>query len=829
MTTDDCAPLEAGHIRFYDNYVPRLEVGNYLINVTQRINPQNTAIDECYAASQVFSVEGPRYTLPADDLFSVFPPANARGVFDQFLPHAVLTRRDLPWERNIFNTDPAQRTPWMALLLFVDGEQIDGKPALLPPQVDGWQSNQTMTASIPASSFYHHGAGDGILWPQMEREWYETDDYLQSTMCSIVDLSPAAFARLVPSRDDLPYLAHARRVDPTAKDGDVLRVSGDGWYSVLVGNRLPGAPPAGTGQPGTRNVVHLVSLEGLEAYVSGAKSGATQLPAGTTRVRMISFKSWSFTCLPELGESFSQLMTGLLKDRQGNEKGTAFALSVPPPPDGDAAPQDAYRAIQLGYVPLSYQTRLGEQTFAWYRGPFSPVPVKNFISSTQQSPDGPAGREPFDTASSAMIYDKRYGMFDVSYAVAWEIGRLLALSNAYLGQELLDWAREGHHRVDLILERRSQIAALQNMDRITPVLQAETDLLDQIKPHAVTGGFMTYLLTQFTEEIAPRLYDQVHAPPDQPLVPYPDLPSPPPTPQSVADLLRETDVQRAIREAGGQELDRIADQLAHLYLLTGVPFENLVPNAGLLPPESVRFFYLDSNWLDALIQGALSIGIESSRDRLYHGLMKDRIWDATLAAVQRVRDTLLGSLAHTTPPGGKTPFDQGAMAGMLLRSAVVSGWPGLGANAYLRTQPSSPNPDPASHIGLLRMERLSGDVLLCLWPAVPAVVTVDEPHEGVAFGFEDPPGGSEGYYLYLRSLDQKSYGVPLPEKQYGIDATKGIIDSYRRIAIGGSGGLRQTIQGKLPGNPELKVRDFAVQMIKTPEQAVFAARPPSGG
>lgn len=832
--TDDCTSLDLGDIRFYDNYVPTLGVGDYLINATQQINPTTTPpINECYAASQFFSVQGPRYTLPTEDVFSIFPPDNAQGVFDQFLAQVVLTKRDLPWERNVFkDADPSKQTPWMALLLFVEDEQIGGADALLDPQVDNWTANRNKTASIPASSFYP-GAGAGILWPALEAEWYESADFLGQTMCTIIDVSPQAFAALVPAQADLPYLAHVRQVDPSAKDSDVLKVTGDGWYSILVGNRLPDAPAAGSNQPGKRNIVHLVSLEGWEDYITGAKA----VPAGTTRLRMISFKSWSFTCLPELGESFSELMNGLLKDAQGNEKSTAFTLDVEAPLDASAEQQYAYQALQNGYVPLSYQTRLGEETFAWYRGPFSPVPVQNFISATQQTTNDPSGWQPFNSASSALVFDKTYGVFDVSYAVAWETGRLLSLSNPHFGQELLDWQRKGHNLIDLILERKSQIAALKNFDPNNPDEPTEKALIDQIKAYAVTGDFMTYLITQFSEQIAPKLYDQPPDPPDAPLPPYPQMPSPPSNPQTIADLLAETDVQELVRELGGAELDDITDWLAGLYLLTGVPFECLVPQAQMLQTESVRFFYLDSNWLDALIEGALSIGIESSRDRLYQDLMKDLIWNTTFTAIGQVRDNLLGAQAGSAPQSGALPLDQQSMTGMLLRSSVVSGWPGLEVNAYAKTLAGSPEPDISTPIKLLRMERLSDDVMLCLWPAVPAVVTIDEPHEGVAFGFEDPPPDKgEGYYLYLRSLDQSNYGAPLCTDaeiesdacQYQIDALgSGLIDpATRLVKISASGGLLEAIQKGLPNSPTVQVRDFAIEMVKVPEQALFATAPP---
>src|SRR5690348_2015554 len=55
--------------------------------------------------------------------------------------------------------------------------------------------------------------------------------------------------------------------------------------------------------------------------------------------------------------------------------------------------------------------------------------------------------------------------------------------------------------------------------------------------------------------------------------------------------------------------------LARLRLLEGVPFAYLVADSALLPPESIRFFYLDRRWTDAVVQGALSVGTVTSADR----------------------------------------------------------------------------------------------------------------------------------------------------------------------------------------------------------------------
>lgn len=839
----ECASLEKGAIRFYDNYVPTLPVGDYLINVTQRINPRNTKIDECHAASQVFSVQGPRYALPSEDIFSIFPPNNAVGIFDQFLPHVVLSKRELPWERNVFgDDDPARQRPWMALLLFVEGEKIDGADALLAPHLPAWTPNRTMTAIIPAADFHHHPSGDGTLWPALESEWYESEQFLNETLSTIIDISPQAFAKAIPGMADLPYLAHVRQVDPTAKESSVLKISRKGWYSIVVGNRLADTPPPGTKEPGKRNILHLVSLEGFQEYVSGRKA----IPTGTARVRMISLKSWTFTCLPQMGESFAQSMNDLLKDANGNPKRTDFRLPIPAPRDPSEEEAYAYRTIRNGYVPLRYQTRLGEQTYAWYRGPLSPIPIKNFVSTKQRASGDPVTWKQFDTASAAVIYDRNYGIFDPSYGVAWETGRMMALADPYFGPKLLEWQQKGHYLVDMIMERQHQVKALKSRRFLMANAETPQDLVDLTAPYAVTDDLMVELITGFARRIGPRLYGTAPAaaptasaaPPTAPHpIPFADQHSPAPSPDDIAVLLGDRPlranaallgeprltVREAVRTEGSRELEEIVQWLSRLYLLEGVPFESLVPNSDLLPPNSVRFFHLDSNWLDILVEGALSIGIESSRDIFYQKLMSDLVEKQTADTARKERRLLLGEYASA--PNAQ-PFDQETLTGLLLRSSVVSGWPGLEIHAYTRTRPGSAEPDIESHIDLLRMERLSDDVMLCLWPAVPAVVTIDEPHEGVAFGFEDPPTAEgNGYYLYLRSLDPNSYGKPLAGGAQAIDAARGIIGPDRRIRIAGGGGLLEAIRGKLPGSPAINVRDFAIQMIKVPEQAIFAAPP----
>ena len=194
----------------------------------------------------------------------------------------------------------------------------------------------------------------------------------------------------------------------------------------------------------------------------------------------------------------------------------------------------------------------------------------------------------------------------------------------------MDWRQvrcTGHQLIDLILERTSQI---RRSRASTPRIPTRDDgghaagpdpelcrdrRLHELPGHAVRG-------TDGTPGRRPAGHaSRIHIP----AIPsaYPAMPvevtAQSRCGQTIQDLLQETVIQSTVRQLGGQGLGAIAVWMAQLYLLISVPFENLVPNAGLLPPETIGFLYLDTNWLAALVEGALSIGIESSRRRILSG------------------------------------------------------------------------------------------------------------------------------------------------------------------------------------------------------------------
>lgn len=195
---------------------------------------------------------------------------------------------------------------------------------------------------------------------------------------------------------------------------------------------------------------------------------------------------------------------------------------------------------------------------------------------------------------------------------------------------------------------------------------------------------------------------------------------------ALQELSRNPELQNYLKEKTGQTpLEQaIIKWLGTLSLFYGVPFVNLVPDERMLPVESIRFFYVDPNWIDSMLDGAMSIVTHSTRDEC---LQLNYTPNYRRGADQKrieVRPALFNQEAPDDAAVGAT------MTGFLMRSQVVAGWPGLEVKAY-RSEELNPENEIKP---LLRINRLAPDVLLVLIPVIPAVIHISEPAEGLRFG-----------------------------------------------------------------------------------------------
>ena len=126
-----------GQMVLFDDILSPLEDNTYRVTVETDVSIDGAAAPVDPNANPLskqsfFTIQGPRFQLAQTEVVGVFPPRNGHGSFSETVPHIVLSRRTLPWERPLDPANkipapmvqpgdappPAAPPPWLALLVF---------------------------------------------------------------------------------------------------------------------------------------------------------------------------------------------------------------------------------------------------------------------------------------------------------------------------------------------------------------------------------------------------------------------------------------------------------------------------------------------------------------------------------------------------------------------------------------------------------------------------------------------------------------------------------------------------------------------------------------
>jgi hypothetical protein len=251
--------------------------------------------------------------------------------------------------------------------------------------------------------------------------------------------------------------------------------------------------------------------------------------------------------------------------------------------------------------------------------------------------------------------------------------------------------------------------------------------------------------------------------------------------------------------------------LVRLRLLEAVPFAYLVADAELLPEESIRWFYVDRRWTDALVQGVLSVGTVNSDDRTHLTAQYPAIRDELDIEERNLR---------RAPGEPRLEGDGGPISGFLLRSKAVSGWPAMHVRAFSGEPPGRDDEKPPDdmEVRLLRLERLAPAVLLCLFDGIPATVHIEEPRQGVQFGFhvKNQANGRQQAEVRPRNADTFAYLPGDPEAvPFRATGASGVVDIKQ---------LERQLQpraGSLGADAVMDSSEYALQLVQFPWRQVW--------
>ena len=574
-------------VQFIQHRQPPLDSGTYTVEVEQKVQTKESdkIPEQTFSKELTFYVDGHRFApLTPDVIYAVFPPAGNLGEYSNALPHIILKRGTLPWERTIRSTN--SDLPWLALLLFQESEKPEPKTIKLKELK-------------PTSG--------NTKFPEFEYEPGQNDE----DVVTVIDVPKNILEKILPPEKDLTLLASVNQI--TNEKNESLSEP----LATILANRLP--------KKGEVSTVHLVALE--ERYDKDSGEFDYQGAGPNDFIRLVSLASWSFTCVNSK-HNFDALL------KEIDRKPDTLRL----PSEGN---NPAKQYLDLGYVPLHHALRQGDKTISWYHSPLS----------TGQSQDNLTA--PIAIADELMRYDPNTGMFDVSYAMAWQLGRMLTLQNQPLAVEIFNWKR------------------------------SKAQDLHQIQQQVLHLPF------------------------------------------------------QSTTETNGDLPTAIANWFQDLELLKNVPFNYLVPDTRLLPPESLRFFWVDSYWVDCLQDGAFSVGRVTKEDlRL----------DVQTRSLQR----------------SKTQSDK-TITGFLLHSEVVSGWPGLEIEGYATPVTGNNFVGPENKLTILRRDLLSDNILLCFFAGEVKTLDLSIKGSSVNCGVDPIKKGTK-ITKGLRNLDgeQKTENIDVP-------------------------------------------------------------------
>jgi len=448
------------------------------------------------------------------------------------------------------------------------------------------------------------------------------------------------------------YLAHVRNVNTVGFPDAGLEENG--LFSIVISGRTGAFQIT---RPQTQ-VCHLVSIEHLDRTLAeDFKDWAHATDAQKKeRIGLISLFSWTYTALPPDPVNFIDTIKKIVGDPARGYVGNMQMLRPLDSLITNLEDQNAVLAerFKKGYTISRWRAETGEVTAAFNRGPLLPVQTEPIPAV-----DWPTGST---TSKAYQILDQSTGMMDLSYAHAWQLGKILAIADTSFSSALL--------RFRSFIQRLSESNTLSQINQVP----SKNDVINGI-PNTVNG-------------IGSILGDRVSDPrrvPDPTNTLAPALQDPAVAPILLANILAQVKEAASAGSEVYNEFNSNAPNnsdwtVIHQWItdklyLGDIPAHILFPDPSFIPEESMRFFHIDDAWMDCLIDGALSVGNHLEKDD-----------DTIKGAIKEWYNCYLQTTVPKTTMKPQIPC-----YGFILRSQIVKVMPDLRVTvSHIAISPSTP-------------------------------------------------------------------------------------------------------------------------------------------
>ncbi|KAE8147167.1 hypothetical protein BDV25DRAFT_160965 [Aspergillus avenaceus] len=702
-----------GEVQLHSYVTPGLQGGTYNVSTKQDISANGR--DKPLTSEQDFYVDKPLFALPEGEIHTVYPP-QGHAEWAEALPHVIFNHPTTPWEWR--SSDITQgvpdyennrnRVPWLAVLVFTKDElelsndDLDASKGIFR-DIQGMNDpaqpvRQTATLSVPMRVSEIKNVADTVTPINQE----VPDDAVTTEAIFLRErLFTALFTKLDDNGKPSPnepfdvrqyrYLAHRRTINTQGMAVAALTATEDDQTSLsVVFSHRTG--PTATTEP-TLCIAHLVSIRGIETMKGNDPEAWPS--SGTRFVAMSSLHSWSYssypTTMPNIKEQFEALAascTMLCPSITAADMGESNKLTP--------VQQRVLTRLQNGYMMARYRVRTGEATACFTRGAFIPV-LNNADENTW--------KQLSNLGSDLQVLDQQLGIMDITYSAAWQLGRTMAIADpafvSSLGQirrNIYDRAMykaqldvtAGRTRSEVLsalpslvgslkqLSYSKQLSSTSSRSRRGRWHRPSVEPTDLSYPGRAMGirGLGKLPIEDYFRQAAFEVsaaYDNQ------------DPENPSNTPYNEFNTPFSADWQIVLKWV----LDRL--------VFSNIPIQYLVTDSSHLPEESIRFFEVDTRWMNAMIDGALSLANYIDQE-------DDRVRAAIYEAINRYRFTDIPQIESKPPL---------PIYGFLIRSALITKFPDVKLEVLKGTQ-------PVSDLILLRHDIVNNDTMLCLLSQRPS-------------------------------------------------------------------------------------------------------------
>ncbi len=397
--------------KLIDCYTPTLNEGDYEIEFKQAVTVNQQKV-ESFKKNKKIQIKANSIRLTDDAIFNVQPAPNQRGDFSTELPYMVINDPSFPWIKELTITKDNKTIP----LLDDNGNPIPWLALVVISEKEVYEEKDVKYANLKNETGEKIQIGDEIKSVYFDYE--ECPSCKEDDLVHLVTVREKIFESIIPTESERAWLTHCKRVDLSHTDD--VTAQNDGYFSVVIANRFPPCndnqiiTSSSNGNDDVKRIKNTVHLIAAHLYDAKDKRDLNQEIKNYDFVKMISLYHWNiYSDIKEIADKSFETIINDMTDKNNPSKRKSLTES----------------ALKEHYL------RSGEKTYSWYHSPIQPMKY-------ERPKDVALNGEKTYTSDGRLIYDFKTGIFDITYAAAFNLGRMATLSHNAEAQKIVKWRKE---------------------------------------------------------------------------------------------------------------------------------------------------------------------------------------------------------------------------------------------------------------------------------------------------------------------------------------------------------------------------------------------------